>query len=886
MSDAAQSRQKTKSVIMDIFIVLFCLGGAAASLYLFQRDLFATMRSFVNTPAGTVSVKYNTVQRRFKDRTIWDRLNNESPVYNGDLIRVARLSGALITIDNNSIELGENTLIRIQKEGESANIDFFSGEVNISSAQDSGTITLSIGDKVVQAESGTVFSASSGEEGIVLRVTEGSAQITSSGQTALAPAGTVIAQDVLGNEKVIPAASVIQPRPNARYLKTQELPFNLNFEWTRINMQRNDPVRLEIAEDRNFSRVRHVLDNLDSSAVAAVGAGLWNWRLMYESTVLASGRVTVTEASSPSLFNAVISGPDAQLRWVEVEEASGYIVQLSKVTDFTSPAISAQVQGTAFVMPDIDIGTWYWRVRPVFSSAYEGASDFSPVSSFQVDIKELPSLSLIRPVNESNIDIDEAGEGIYFSWSHSRDAASYTIQVSSQGDPDGSIINRTVSNNYFLCGKNEASLVPGHYYWSVFYTDARGNISPVSQKRSFLITQKDVVQRLIYPPDSFKIESENISALRFSWETNLLSDRRFQVSAREDFSSLTVDAPAGENNYQGLTLPAGEWYWRVSARRTSMSQAFATLPRRLTLTSPVLPEAAAQPVAADAPQTVAGTPSLATDVPPVAAAAQPEAAAAQQAAAEAPSAAAEAAPPTREAARAETQTTPLRLRLVSPSSGSSITGLTALRQPTIFRWECDEEIAGSRFILSRSENPAQGRAEVEILNPGRSVTVNSLGEGLWYWTVIAQSRDGRPITAASAGQLLVQPIPLLPSPENRQPASGYSIGEQILRQQRNIVFRWDAVNGANSYILTIFRETPSGRTQIFKTDALRQISFTFDSFSLFDYTGTYVWQVEALYYTSQGIVEQHGRPGENTFTLNVPRPGRVETRDAGILYGN
>jgi len=870
MSDKQKNQGNKTSGIADFFVVLFCLCGAAASLYLFQSDLFSAMRSLVNLPTGTVSVKYNTVQRRFKDRMIWDRLNNESPVYNGDLIRVARLSGAVITIDNNSIELGENTLIRIQKEGEAANIDFFSGEVNVSSSSGGGMIFLTIGDKVVQAPSGTAFGASSGDEGIVLRITEGTAQIIKDGQASSAPAGTVIIQDAQGNEMKTPAAAVIQPRPNARYLKTGDTPFNLNFEWSRINMQRTDLIRLEVAEDRNFSRVRHVLDNLNSSAAAAVNAGLWHWRLLYENKVLASGRVTVTEAAAPTLFNAVVSGPDVQLRWDEVDEASGYLVQISQISDFVIPSISTQVQGTSYIMPDIDIGTWYWRVRPIFSSAYEGTADFSKASAFQVETKaELPSLSLNTPVNESIFVMEETGEGIYFSWSNSRNAVSYTIQISSQSDPDEYIFKRTLNNNFFVYGRNEASLVPGRYNWSVLFSDAHGNLSPSSQTRSFLITQREINQRLVYPPDRFNIEDGQISTLRFSWETNLLSDRRFQISSREDFSSLAVDTSVSENFYQGLSLPSGEWYWRISARQSSMSQAVTTLPRRFTyVPAPVLPEVPAEESSAQQP--------------PAQEAPSPKAAAEEINRASSTE-------PARESRQVETTApppAPLRLRLVSPVTGAPIAGLTALREPVTFTWECDEEIASSRFILSRNGNPAQGRAEVEILNPGRTVTVNRLAEGIWYWTVVAQSRDRRPITSVAPGQFRVLPIPLLPPPENRQPESGYRIGEQELRQHRNIVFSWDAVEGANTYILTIFRENPLGRRQIFKSEAIRQLSFTFENLSLFDYTGTYVWQVEALYYNSQGVVEQHGRPGENSFTLNVPRPGRVQGRDTGILYGN
>jgi len=760
MSDGNKHQEGKKASALDIFVTVFCLCGAAASLFMFQHDLFNTMRSFLNLPAGIVAVKYNTVQRRFKDRMIWDRLFNESPVYNGDLIRVARLSGAVITIDNSSIELGENTLIRIQRDAEHANIDFFSGELNVTSSSDGGTIFLSIGDQVIQAPSGTAFGASSGEDGLVLRITEGSARIVRGGQAASASAGTVIIQDAQGREVTTPAAVVIQPRPNARYLQTGDLPFNLNFEWLKVNMLRTDAIRLEIAEDRNFTRLAYALDNLDTSAAAAVNAGLWHWRLLRENTVLASGQVTVTEAPAPALFNAVVSGSDVQLRWAEIDEAASYFLQISRLSDFSNPFISKQVQGTGFVIPELDNGTWFWRVRPSFPSMYEGAAGFSQVSSFQIERSgRLPSVSLNTPAHENIISLEEAREGIYFSWSNSRDAALYTIQISSNSSFEGSIINRTTNNNFFVYGREGASLVPGRYYWRVFYTDTRDNMSPLSQTRSFLVTESDIRQNLVFPPDRYSVEDGQISDLRFNWDTNLLSDRRFQVSASYDFSALVIDAPVGENFYQGLSLTEGEWYWRVSARQSSMSQAIVTAPRLFTVTSV-------------SPQTIA------------------------------------------------------------------------------------------------EESPASSVPGEEAVSVEES----------------AQSANER--QTASPAPRQAQPVTLLPPPANRRPASGYGIGEQELRQQRNIVFSWNAVEGATSYILTIYKETPSGRAQIFRTEAMRQLSYTFSSLSLFDYTGSYVWQVEALYYNSQGLIERRGQPGENTFTLNVPRPGRIQAGDTGILYGN
>jgi hypothetical protein len=115
-----------------------------------------------------------------------------------------------------------------------------------------------------------------------------------------------------------------------------------------------------------------------------------------------------------------------------------------------------------------------------------------------------------------------------------------------------------------------------------------------------------------------------------------------------------------------------------------------------------------------------------------------------------------------EAALVLPELVPVNVSLLSPSSEASLPGLTALRQETVFNWDTDGDIARSRFILSRNSDPFQGQPVVEIINPDRTIRLNRLEEGVYYWTVEAQSLDGL-ISSAEPQQLRIMPIPLLPA---------------------------------------------------------------------------------------------------------------------------
>jgi len=723
MSDTAgKERRRTSNRALDIFVVLFCLSGAAASLYYFYLDIYATFRSFTIVPAGTVTVKYNTVQRRLADRAVWDRLFEQSPVYSGDLVRIARLSGATLNIDENSIELGENTLIRIQKDEGPLQIEFTYGNISVSSARNAGAILLSIGDQIVHVQPGAEINALSGNDGLVLRVTEGAAQVIKQGKVTDVPAGGIVVRDTEGNEVRQPMAAVVHPKPNAVLLKTEAGPLPVEFKWTRMNMQPQDLLRLEIAEDKNFRKILQTLGNLDSSATVPLNAGLWHWRISQGNDTLTSGRMSVVEAAAPTLLSPMMggtaqvpvryAGQEVQFRWAEVPDASYYLLNVSRTPEFIAPEINLRVQTTSYVNSDIDAGTWYWRVQPVFSSSYEGEARFSPVSSFQVQSSPVAPASVI---NDNNSAVNAISEAVQ-------------AQVAAE------------------------------------------------------------------------------------------KEKEFE----EAFTSLLEKTIQTEQQAQ-----------------------------------PVRQEQLAQQVPLMQQEQLEQTPQVSA-VPQTRQESQPQRQAPQQ---------------------------PLRLRLVSPENNVVISGLTAIRQPTIFRWVTDEDVEFSRFVLSRRSNPLSGRPEVDIQNPGRAVSVPNLAEGVWYWTVEARSKDGYPITAVSPRQIRVQPIPLLSTPGNRLPSSGFILGPEELSKREGVVFSWSRVEGANAYIVSIMKDGFPRKQQILQTDPIMDLTYTFYDYSVFDDSGTFFWQVEAISY-KDGIVEQRGTPGENKFTLDVPRPGRVKTKKTGVLYGN
>ena len=382
--------------IIDILVILVFLSTAAASIHLFRLDLMRTIDSYDEEPAGTIIIRNNVIQRRHADRVIWDRIFVDSPVYTGDLIRAAELSAATVHLDSNQINLNENTLIRIQQaaggkgplqiELEGGNLSFTAG------AEGSGLILNMMG-RQIQAEQGAVINAEMGDEGIIVQVNEGSATFIEEGQKRNLDEGTMIAQDASGVERIIPAAVVTSPRPNARYLKNSPALLPVDFVWRSFNIEEGETLRLEIAEDPKFTRNVKVIEDLDGRAQADFDAGLWHWRLACGDTILRTGQLTVADASPPELLSPVTNSvfryfsdlPQLRFQWSQRSEASNYTVEVSDTPDFANPRISRQVSAASLIQPAPGPGTWYWRVQPVFSSVYEGGASYSFAASFRIE---------------------------------------------------------------------------------------------------------------------------------------------------------------------------------------------------------------------------------------------------------------------------------------------------------------------------------------------------------------------------------------------------------------------------------------------------------------------------------------------------------------------
>jgi hypothetical protein len=867
------------------------------------------------------------------DRVVWDRLQKSSPVYNGDFIRTADLSEATVTFTGGgTVDLAESSLIQIRFEDSRARVDLTRGGVSVAARKDS-SVALSSGDRLIDIGPGGVVSAAASGESLNLHVVEGSALLRVAGETQQAEAGDAFA--LTGEETLRePLVAVLSPRPNALFVTPENTALPVNFSWRAVNFTDDDYTQIEIAAERNFARILVSLaDSTATSARLAPGAYFWRAYAANRNRAasgeipsrLFSGKLTIIHAPAPRLVSPAqdyayryrVRKPAVRFQWTGQKEVSFYLLEAADNPDMNNPALQTRLGGTSLVYSDLGAGRWYWRVTPIFPEGFWGTAQASGVASFVIEQRggmEAPRPQI--PAEGASLNIGREREDAYFSWRHDEEAASYTIRISPRADLSDPLITQTVHDNFFIYRRQETTLQAGRYYWGVSQTDGEGNSSAVSPARAFLAIEGEVIQRTIFPPANYTVTDTLLRDIRFTWKSNLPFTRRFQISNNPQMNGFVVNEAVHGEMFQGRILPAGTYYWRISAEAGDAS--FDTPPKRFTVfplfVAPVLEE----PGPGEKAAIRAGTPvnfrwqavegaeyyqfrlyaedargsplyenafcrtasqTLEMD-------SYPDGGffwTVQAFADEGPLHS------RRTGLLAAGHFTKRQLRPVSleyPPSGHEYPGLDALRRPGVLRWRLSDTPGNSRFVLSRNPNPLTGQAVMDIRNPDTTITLARLPEGTYYWTIRAETEDGFNISAERPFSFRVLPVPLLPEAAGRLPQDNELIDAARLRENRTITFTWQPVEGANGYIFSLFHEETEGqRRLLLRAGPGEAASYTLEDLRTLLVQGDFTWQVEAVSRAADGFMERRGTPGENRFRVDVPVPGAARAKDPGVLYG-
>jgi hypothetical protein len=832
-------------------------------LNLFRLDLFRTLTRQTEEPIAVITFKYKAAQRRFADRVLWDRLKKESPVYDGDFIRTAEISEATVTFAGGStiINLEENSLIQLHADDGGLRIDINGGGVSASAADSS--LVLVAGDRLVTVEPGGVVKAALDDGDFTLRVMEGALSFTGPGGTGSVRAGETVALGEAGPRTLREAAALF-PRPQARFLNPEAGTLAVPFRWNRDNLDPEETTRLEIAEDRAFSRIVFSGESAADTASVELEPGAYFWRVSPAGGEAPSPNTLsfkVLSASAPVLITPAqdyryqfrTRRPSVRFQWTETEEAVFYVLEAADNPEMTNPALLQEVRGTSFYFPGLEPGTWYWRVRPVFPAAYLGAAgERAPASFSIVQSGDLNAPEPAVPRNRSLVNVAADRGDIYFSWRPEAEARSYRIQISPNRDLANPVLNETVRDNFYVYRTGQNAIRPGQYYWAVSQTDTEGKDSAPSPVYSLTALDGEPFQNLTFPPDGYvsKAVSEAAMPPRFTWETNLPFQMRFQLSEHPDFSSTLIDEAAEGGVFQGRALPQGTWYWRIRGQEPG-GAVFETPPRSLVVAAPIaappLPEPPPEepPVEGPPPEEPLVVSVPAPEAAPLAAVEPVVIVPAVEPAIDPAAAGDDAAPPP---AAAPVQ------NLIFPPDGYVSEAVI----PPRFTWETDLPFQ-TRFQLS--EHPDFSSTLIDEAAEGGVFQGRALPQGTWYWRIQGQEPGGAVFETPPRSLVVAAPIaaPLLLEPP---PEVAAVEGEPV-------VFSWEAPEGAEYYRFTVYHaeDRDNAVYENNLVEGTRQI-LSLDSYP----EGNYYWTVRGFAPESPQNTPRTGLVAEGVFIIRRPRP--------------
>ena len=630
MQKKIKSKQNDSLFKYFVITIFICLIGAFISSALFYKGFFRALTKLNEEPIATITFKYKTAQRKFLERVVWDRLRQNSPVYNGDTIHTENLAEATVYfIDGNVMNLSENTMAQVfLSENQLLTAELTDGYATVDAGEAGAGVVLVADGMEIALEAGSSVGAgieskskSSGvvgesslekeevqketeeKRGLSVQVLKGNAVVQSEDGTKVdVVEGQGIAFDKQGQS--LPVLVVTNPLPNSKILSTTQekvlVPFRWNFGETKIS--ENQKVYLTVAIDKDFENVvvfEDITNQNETQIQLDAEKYFWKVSVVEDATkekVLTSqsGKLQIIKSLKPNQivpaekasFSYRSRIPSIRFMWGEANQATSYKVEIATNPSMENPIVEQRTNLTSLIISTLEFGNYYWRVTPYYTINNLGFANPSEVKSFSVERKSvLKKPSLYVPLDNGIVNTDEEIGSIAFSWKRESEAESYIVKIANNSELKNPFIIETTKDNFFTFDtKNvEKKLKDGKWFWSVTVQDFEGTLSEASDIRTFFAMKGKPEQHLIEPFDGFKVADSFVFDTKFTWKKNFPEsfESYLQISKNQDFRKIEKEEKVLGNSFSGANLKEGVYYWRLKSVNTIDGSEFVTSGRKI-----------------------------------------------------------------------------------------------------------------------------------------------------------------------------------------------------------------------------------------------------------------------------------------------------------------
>ncbi len=921
-------------------IVILALVGLLA--FLFVQDLHRAIVNADSRELGTIVFRKRTAMRRQASSYRWERLKNESAVYEGDTIRTASLSEAGISFDDGaSLDLLENTLVTISTAGGVSEFQIHQGSLSLrggeANASSDKARVIRMGDSIIECAPGAAVSFSQTGTSFSVDVSAGSAAITKADgeKIEIDQNSELVIDEDTGESSVIRHEFIpLEPAHYERFIHQGPGAASVPFRVALAVAGSARETRIEIARDAAFSTIEATASvsfargETSSTPVAVpLAEGTWYWRVAGSGESSASRRLTVSvdpfiEPVLPA-GNAVYTyrsvKPSIRFSWTASAVSSASILELSRDRDFSSVNVRTRVDQASTVVSSLDDGAWYWRVVPTYVQRALGPIHPSKARSFRIEQSDaMNALSPTSPREGSLVNLVEVRDsGLTLSWAPEREAARYRVSLYSQADLSTvPLFTREVDAAWLTLRSTDTDVlsVERTLFWSVSWIDDEGNVSPAFRPRRFRLADSRVALTPVFPPDGYRVADSLAGTLQFTWKGSIPERTVFEIARDSAFTDVVDEIPSNAFSAGGKPWKPGRYYWRVRTFNVDGSVFLDTAPRTLIVMEPLASPRLRSPEPLStltvrkgegsslAWGAVDGADRYRVFVYPASRASRED------------KPLFELGPLTglsgsfpagtlkdgryAVVTQAFTDEGPLTTRnigyrgtsefnlktvapvaLVSPPDGIVISGLEARSKGVTLSWSMPDE--PTDLIVSLARNGTNLPVTFDWLPGVSSVTVPRLPEGRYVWGVRA-SKGELDISSSRPRAFTVAALPVLPPPRDGTPAEGAVFGAEFFRESRKIEFSWTPVEGASRYSFRVIN--PATRNAVFEREGIAGTSVVLDDFSALD-RGRFLWEVSALALDETGAVIQDGKALSRSFEVSLPEIKAPVPRTDVEYYG-
>jgi hypothetical protein len=596
-------QKKTRLRLVNSFFILFCTAACAFSLFLFWKDLNSSTVRSDKKKIASITFKQNIAQRKFSDRVVWERLQNNSPLYDADTIRTASQSSATIHFAGDiTVDIDENTMLQIlvMKDGSySINVGGGSLSVDTTSVKSGGeaasVISLKMDDGTkLNLEKGSKVSASSdssaGQHSFQLEAGHGFVENSDGHQEKMTEGQNV---QVLKDGKM--ERSPVTVTSVSRDLKLLQFegdsPKEIPLEWTTTPELEDKDVIIETSYDKDFAKIENTYETKGSGSVNVENeGGKLYWRVYSKENKEnpVQGKITVQKVNDikslapldKSTYTVKKEAPKINFAWEGNGWADFYKVDVYSVLDDQVPVKSEEVCEENLVVSDLEEGEYLWKVTPHYAINNAGYGKESEIKSIVIKKAEdvRPPL-LISPADNAKLNMIDSSTAVNFMWKGENEG-NFTVEVSDSKDFEHLVFKTQTENLRHIENFNSSILPEGSYYWKVSQTLPDEENVKTSEIRSFSVERYIAGEnKLLYPPFDYSLEYSKLDDFEFMYKIS--PDFKgeectalIEFSTTPDFtSSVSCECEKADNKIKGAAvkelLKAGTYYWRAAVKNVN-----------------------------------------------------------------------------------------------------------------------------------------------------------------------------------------------------------------------------------------------------------------------------------------------------------------------------